>query len=54
LRYRYMRCKIFYLVSSIYFLHILLAAVDLIIVIITLISVVSCVYIVIVFNVCLS
>jgi hypothetical protein len=40
----------FHLVSSIHFLHILLTAVDLIIVIITLISVVTYVYLVIVFN----
>jgi len=49
LRYRYMRYKIFHLVSSIYFLRILLAAVNFIIIIITLISVVSYVYIVIFF-----
>jgi len=54
LRYRYMRYKIFHLVSSIYFLRILLATVNFIIVIITLISVVSYVYIVIVFNIYLS
>ena len=44
----------FHLVSSMHFLRILLTAVDLIIVIITLISVVSYVYIVIVFNMYLS